>query len=141
MVEQSILVNRLTLLEEYIRDLEEIKDKSLQDFKSDKIIRRYAERTLHIATEACLDIANHIISYEGYREPKDNKDAFEVLMEQKIIAPDLNEKLKKMAQFRNVVVHDYIRIQPDILHSILNKNIGDIVAFAKCIKDKFVDRV
>ena len=95
MVEQHVLLKRLALLEEYVRDLEEMKGKSLEEFKSDKIIRRYVERTLHIATEACLDLANHIISYEGYREPKDNKDSFEILMEEKIISPELAEKLKK----------------------------------------------
>ena len=138
MVEQSIILKRLTLLEEYIRDLEEMREKSLKDLKSDKVIRRYVERTLHMAAEACLDIANHIISYEGSREPIDNKDSFEVLMEEKVIKPELTEKLKKMAQFRNVVVHDYIRVQPEIIYAILHKNISDIVAYAKCIKQKFL---
>lgn len=139
MVEQDVLIKRLTLLEEYIRDLEEVKDKCLQDLKTDKVMRRYVERTLHMATEACLDIANHIISYEGYREPKDYKDSFEVLMEEDVISPELAEKLKKMAQFRNVIVHDYMRIQPEILYSILHNNIEDIVSFAKCAKQKFLE--
>jgi uncharacterized protein YutE (UPF0331/DUF86 family) len=138
MVEKDVLLKRLTLLEEYVRDLEEVKDKSLKEFKSDKVIRRYVERTLHMATEACLDVANHIISYEGFREPKDNKDSFEVLMEEKIIMPELTEKLKKIAQFRNVVVHDYIRIKPEIVYNILQNNINDIVFFAKCIKNRFL---
>ncbi|NMB97256.1 MAG: DUF86 domain-containing protein [Clostridiaceae bacterium] len=138
MVEKDVLLKRLTLLEEYVRDLEEVKDKSLEEFKSDKVIRRYVERTLHMATEACLDVANHIISYEGFREPKDNKDSFEVLMEEKIIMPELTEKLKKIAQFRNVVVHDYIRIKPEIVYNILQNNINDIVFFAKCIKNRFL---
>jgi len=138
MVEQEVLLKRLISLEEYIRDLEEVKNNSLEEFKSNKILRRYVERTLHIATEACLDIANHIISYEGLREPKDNKDSFGVLMEAKIIMPELAEKFKKMAQFRNVLVHDYIRINPEIVYSILQNNISDIVSFAKCIKNKFL---
>ena len=138
MVEKNVLIKRLILLEEYIRDLNDMKAKKLSDFKADKIARRYVERTLHIAIEACLDIANHTISYEGYREPKDNKDSFVVLMEEKIIAPKLCEKLKKMAQFRNVVVHDYIRIETEIIYSILHKNIGDFIAFAKAIKQKFL---
>jgi len=56
MVEQEVLLKRLISLEEYIRDLEEVKNNSLEEFKSNKILRRYVERTLHIATEACLDI-------------------------------------------------------------------------------------
>ena len=55
-----------------------------------------------MAIEACLDIANHIVSYEGFREPADNKDTFQVLCEQKIINEELTVNLKKMAQFRNV---------------------------------------
>ncbi|NLC69374.1 MAG: DUF86 domain-containing protein [Clostridiaceae bacterium] len=138
MVEKGVLLKRLASLEEYTRDLEEVKAKSLEEFRSDKIIRRYFERTLHMATEACLDIANHTISYEGFREPKDNKDSFEVLKEEKIIMPELAEKLKKMAQFRNVLVYDYIRINPGIVYSILQNNINDIVSFAKCIKERFL---
>ncbi|HZK18115.1 MAG TPA: HepT-like ribonuclease domain-containing protein [Clostridia bacterium] len=50
-------------------------------FAHDKVVRRYVERTIHMAIEACLDIANHIVSYEGFREPADNKDTFQVLCE------------------------------------------------------------
>jgi len=82
-----------------------------------------------MAVEACLDIANHIIAYEGYREPIDNKDAFQVLFERDIL---------KMSQFRNVIVHDYIRIQPEIVYAILQKNIGDLLEFANIIKEKFL---
>ncbi|MGI5859111.1 MAG: type VII toxin-antitoxin system HepT family RNase toxin [Tepidanaerobacteraceae bacterium] len=101
-------------------------------------ISRYVERTLHMAVEACLDIANHIISYEGYREPVDNKDVFQVLFEQKILDERLMENLKKMAQFRNVIVHDYIRIQPEIVYAILQKNLGDILEFANLVKERFL---
>lgn len=45
-----------------------------------------------------------------------------------------------MAQFRNVVVHDYIRINPDIVYAIVQKNIPDIVAFAQIIEEKFIDK-
>ena len=46
----------------------------------------------------------------------------------------LAESLKRMAQFRNVVVHDYIRINPEIVYSIVQQNIPDIVAFAQAIE-------
>lgn len=140
MVEQNVILRILTSLEEYLRDLEEVqKTKSLQDFLSDKVTRRYTERTLQIAMEACLDIANHIISYEGFREPMDNKDAFQVLAETGVISPDLAERLKKMAQFRNIVVHDYLRINPEIVFAIVQKNIPDITAFTKIIAKNFIE--
>ena len=80
MVDVNVVQRSLVALEEYINDLLEVKNEINWDvFSTDKVIRRYVERTLHMAVEACLDITNHIISYEGYREPRDNKDSFEIL--------------------------------------------------------------
>lgn len=138
MLDKDVIKRRLTALEEYLSDLIKAKDdKSWEEFSKDKIFRRYVERTLHMAVEACLDIANNIISYEGYREPKNNKDSFEVLKEQGIISDELNIQLTKMAQFRNVIVHDYLKIQPEIVYSILKKNIPDIIDYSIKIKDAY----
>ncbi len=139
MVDQAVIERLLVQLEEYFRDLDEVKSKyMLVDYKKNKIIRRYTERTLQVAIEVCLDLASHIISYKGFREPLDNKDCFQVLRENDIIPADLADRLKRMAQFRNVVVHDYIRINPEIVYAIVHRNIPDIVAFAKAIEDRFL---
>jgi uncharacterized protein YutE (UPF0331/DUF86 family) len=100
MVEKEVILRRLTLLEEYCNDLEEAKRNiSWERFSQNKVFKRYIERTLQMAIEACLDIGNHIISYEGYREPVDNKDVFEVLHEQMIINEELKDRLKKWSNF------------------------------------------
>jgi uncharacterized protein YutE (UPF0331/DUF86 family) len=139
LVEQAVIERHLVQLEEYLRDLDEVKSKyTLEDYKENKIIRRYTERTLQVAIEACLDLASHIISYRGFREPLDNKDCFQVLLENGIISTDLADKLKRMAQFRNVVVHDYIRINPEIVYAIVQKNIPDVVTFAQIVEKRYL---
>jgi uncharacterized protein YutE (UPF0331/DUF86 family) len=139
MIEESVLTQRLSALEEYLADLDEIKkDLDWSKFNNSKLIRRYVERTLQMATEACLDIANHIISYEGYREPEDNKDAFKVLSENDIIAEDLRDKLIKMAKFRNVIVHDYLKVDSEIVYAVLTKHCNDIAIYAGVIKSKYL---
>lgn len=37
----------------------------------------------------------------------------------------------KMAKFRNIVVHDYARIEPEVVLGILRKDIGDFKKFAR----------
>jgi len=139
-IDKEVLENNLSNLEEYLSDLEEVKlNYKLADYKNNKIIKRYTERTLQIAIEACLDIAHHIISYQGFREPQDNKDCFQVLLEKEVISTDLAEQLKRMAQFRNVVVHDYLKVNPEIIYAILHKNLPDIVDFAQIIEEKYLD--
>jgi len=48
------------------------------------------------------------------------------------------ENFKKMAQFRNVIVHDYVRIDPEILHGILRRNIKDLRLFGRMVRDQFL---
>ena len=138
MVDSNVILRKIVSLEEYLQDLHDSKNLSFQEFSSSKINRRYIERTLHMTIEACIDISNHIISYDGFREPISNKDTFQVLAEVNIISTILSEKLQKMAQFRNIIVHDYVKIQPEIVFSIVQKNVVDIIDFVKIIKDKYI---
>ncbi len=70
MVEKEVIVQRLILLEEYCRDLHDARESlDFNDFKHDKVLRRYVERTLQLAIEACLDLASHIIAKTFGRYP------------------------------------------------------------------------
>lgn len=70
MVEKAAVERLLVQLEEYLRDLDSVKQSySLEDYKENKIIRRYTERTLQIAIEACLDLASHNETDNKYEPP------------------------------------------------------------------------
>lgn len=140
MVDKAVVQRILVHLEEYLRDLDEIRSRyTLADLQNDKFVRRYTERTLQVAAEACLDLASHIISYSGFREPLDSKDCFQVMLENGIISMELADRMKRMAQFRNVVVHDYTKINPAIMYAIVQNHIPDIVAFAQNIAAKYIE--
>ncbi|MDN5362432.1 MAG: hypothetical protein PWP70_1479 [Moorella sp. (in: firmicutes)] len=129
MVDLEVTRNRLALLGEYIADLQAEQGVSLNDFKSDKRQRRYVERTLHLAVESCLDIASNIISAEGLREPRDNKDIFAVLGEANYLPEVLVTRLMKMARFRNILVHDYTRLDAEVIWGILKRDLDDLKTF------------
>lgn len=140
MVDKHLLEEKLKLLAEYIIDLQEENTVSLLEIKENKRLRRYIERTLHLAIECCLDIGGHLISDLGLREPEDYKDIMTVLTESGYLPQEKLGTFKKMAQFRNVIVHDYARIDPEILYVILHKNIDDLIVFASAIRDAFMPR-
>jgi uncharacterized protein YutE (UPF0331/DUF86 family) len=95
--------------------------------------RRFVERTLHILIEACIDVAQHIISDEGFREPSTYRDSFVVLAEEKIIPADLLSRLEQMAAFRNLIVHYYERIDDAVVFGVFQRNLSDFLAFADSI--------
>ena len=134
MVDKEIVREKLIHLEEYINDLDEYRDLKLEELTSDKILFRYLERTLHLAVEAILDIGYHIISDERLGNPVSNKETIKILAENNIIKKNLDNYIK-MAQFRNIIVHDYADIDPEIMLKIINENISDLKTIFKWYKE------
>ncbi|MGQ9557657.1 MAG: type VII toxin-antitoxin system HepT family RNase toxin [Desulfurispora sp.] len=138
MVDRQVISEKLKYLAEYISDLEGECGVSFEEFNGNKMLRRYVERTLHLAIECCLDIGSHIISSDKLREPEDNKDIFVVLVENKYLPAGDLDTWKKMARFRNLIVHSYARIDPEILYAIWHRNISDLKKFAGNIQKKLL---
>jgi len=132
-VDRLVLERLFSLINGYLNDLKSVKDVTFAEYVKDIKLQRFIERTLHIAIEACLDIANHIISDERLREPEDNRDVFKVLGENKIISARLQKRLEDMASFRNLIVHSYAKIDNEIVFGILKKRLQDIEKFMKVV--------
>jgi uncharacterized protein YutE (UPF0331/DUF86 family) len=113
--------------------LRELSECSIEEYRSNELIRRATERLLHLAIEACLDIGHHLIAERGYRAPQDNRDVFRVLAEEGILPGDLLGPLQEMASFRNLLVHGYTRLDDEIVHGILTSRLEDFEAFAQSI--------
>jgi uncharacterized protein YutE (UPF0331/DUF86 family) len=135
MIENDVIHSKLRHLQEYLEDLAEYRDITLSNYTASKKDQRFVERTLHLACECCIDIAAHLVSRKALRAPKDNKDLFSVLHENGIITAPVRASMMKMARFRNIVVHDYARIDPEIVIAILHRGVDDLKKFAAEILD------
>ena len=74
---------------------------------------------LQRAAQACIDLAVHVIASEDLGIPADLRENFSLLEESGIISRDVSTKMKKMAGFRNLAVHEYQSLDLDVLKSIL----------------------
>ena len=135
MIENDVIQSKLRYLQEYLEDLAEYRDITMSNYTASKKDQRFVERTLHLACECCIDIAAHFVSRKALRAPKDNKDLFTILHENRIISASVGEAMTKMVQFRNIVVHDYARIDPEIVIGILRRDVDDLKEFAAEILD------
>ena len=123
MVREDIVSVRLEKLREYIKTLKVIQTYSSEKFREDVFVRATAERYLHLSIESVLDIGNHVISDSNYRKPESYADVFEILAEEKVISKRLLRELEGMAAFRNILVHDYLRIDPDKVYQIVQTKV------------------
>ncbi len=81
------------------------------------------------ACQACIDIANLIISINGFELPSQYKQSFSILEKNKIISHEISQIMKSMVGFRNIAVHDYKKIDPKILKSIVDNHLKDFENF------------
>ncbi|MCD5405030.1 MAG: DUF86 domain-containing protein [Desulfotomaculum sp.] len=88
------------------------------------------------ATEACIDLAMHIVAEKSLGIPQSSRDGFELLYKSGIIDEELNKKLKAMVGFRNIVVRDYQNIDLDIVKKIVELHLGDMKQFASFMLKK-----
>ncbi|AKA69343.1 type VII toxin-antitoxin system HepT family RNase toxin [Clostridium scatologenes] len=133
MVKREIVISRIDKLNEYINILKSAKNYDKKKYIDDPLIYGSSERFLHLSIECVLDIGNHVISDMRYRKPENNKDIFLVLHENKIINEKLKNNLCNMAGFRNILVHDYMKLDRGLVYDIINNNLKDIEAFVKII--------
>lgn len=88
---------------------------------------------LQRAVQGALDLAAHVVASEGLGMPQELREHFDLLESKKIIDPLLCGKMKKMVGFRNVAVHDYQTLSPEVLKSILKNSLGDLEEFYAAI--------
>ena len=131
--EDDAILARLELLRQYKAQLLEIPASNFQEYDRNFLIHKATERLLQTAIEACLDIGKHIIAQERLRFPKDNQDVFTILGEEQIVPRTLLPRLQDMARFRNLLVHEYAKIDNAIVYGILKKRLGDFDEFARAI--------
>ena len=123
MVRKDLIAARLERLREYIKLLKSIQKQDIQTFKKDPFVHGTAERYLHLSIECLLDIGNHIISDRGYRKPETYTEIFQVLGEEKVITPRLLKELEGMAAFRNILVHDYLKLDLSQIYRIIQEKV------------------
>ncbi len=79
--------------------------------------------------EQAIDLANHVIIKHKMGIPASSAESFELLQKKNVIDQRLKEKLKNMVHFGNAVIHDYQRVNLDIVKSVINSELNDLVLF------------
>jgi len=129
LVDKILILRKLADLEAYLDQIREFSSLSLAEYEGNWKTQRIVERTLQIMIELSVDIAGHIISDKKLRPPLSYADTFRSLHEAGIISSELLGIMEKMAKFRNIVVHQYEKVDDAIVVLILQRNLDDFLAF------------
>jgi uncharacterized protein YutE (UPF0331/DUF86 family) len=120
-------------LQEYLAVLRELRGVPAQDLLGDLVRLGSVKYYLQVSIESCIDVAQHVIASEGFRPPNDYADTFTVLAERGILQREFAERLRRMAKFRNRLVHLYGEIDDQHVVRVLVEDLGDFDLFRKRI--------
>lgn len=136
-LEREIIEGKFDVIDRNLRFLEEIKTLSPDQFVESYRDIQAAKYSLLEIMEACVDIANYIISVKGFRRAEEYSEMFKVLKEEGVIAKELATKLEDMARLRNLLVHRYGEVDNRRVLEIITHNLKDIEEFEREI-EKFI---
>ena len=125
MVRLEVLRKRLNKLDEYLSILDELRQVNQEAFNTQPQLYGSAERFLHLAIETVLDMGNHIIADENLGMVNHYSDIPNILADNGYISAELAQRWIRMIGFRNILVHDYLDIDRDIVYGVLQNNLAD----------------
>jgi uncharacterized protein YutE (UPF0331/DUF86 family) len=125
------------LLAGYLFELRRLRDLPIVEYLHHEV---YAGRYLvQVAAQTCIDLANHLITSEGWRSPRDFGDSFTILGEHSVIDDALAGRLRGLAGLRNRLMHVYDEIDDTRVHKSLVAGLPDLDTFATALA-KLVSR-
>ncbi|MDI6765249.1 MAG: DUF86 domain-containing protein [Bacteroidota bacterium] len=133
MMKRESIVAKLQKLDETIKSLEQLKSHSRGKILDDYLLQAALERNLQIASQVVLDIGNSILAERGIRGIHEYKDIIIRLGSEGIIPKEFSEKIFPIAGLRNLLVHNYLEIDPNRLVDILFNDLDDLKKYMKII--------
>ena len=116
-----------------VKRLHEICGVELTTFVGDKNLVDAGERNLQVAIEAVVDVGEALIASMGWMTPKSYRDFGRILRENGVIGKTLGEAFGKTIKLRNILIHNYIYLAPEDVHSNIEELKGSLTAIMSSI--------
>lgn len=131
MVRPETLRHRLNVLLDALADLRRYRDSiSLEKLRSDRDTQHMVLHAMYVAAQAAIDIAFHKAADGEQVLAPAYRDVFAHLASGASIEPGLADRLAGWAGLRNVLAHQYARVDYALIHRALVDDLGDLEALA-----------
>ena len=132
MLDRERILAKLDELDGYLRELREVAPTSIAAYRKIEK-KRSCERLLQIAIECVIDVGNLLVSGLRLGLPAEEDDIFEKLEHAGVISGAMVVALKRMKGCRNILVHEYARVNDDIIFEAVSTKLGDFDDFRRLV--------
>ena len=131
---RDVILNKKESLERCIKQVREYYARPSEvDFREDYLRQDAIAVNLQRAVELTIDMANHVITERKLGLPKESRQSFAILGKSGIIPQELARMLQGMAGFRNILVHEYQKLDIEIMIDIIENRLRDLIDFSNLL--------
>lgn len=109
------VIERLKKLETIIANLDQKKGSDLEQYSQDLDLQWYIERGLEVGSSIIFDIGNHILAGYFKISVEEYEHIIKQLQDKKVISDELYENLRGLGGFRNILVHNYLSLDHELV--------------------------
>lgn len=131
---KELICKKLENLLGYYEELKAYsKDLSLEEYKKNKLIKRAIERTIQLIVECATDINNMLLKSMGSQAAVDYFNSFIDLSEKGILEMDFALQIAPSTGLRNIIVHEYQKIDDAIVYNSIAKTLDSYLQYVKIV--------
>jgi len=136
LVDRNLILAKVSSINSYLKRVKEKSNTELNTFLKDLDRQESILFNLQMAIQNCIDIAAHIISDEGLGVPGSTNEMFYLLEENGYLDTELTEKMIAAIGFRNLIVHEYGKVDLKQVFEVAQKDIQDLKEYFRSIFKK-----
>lgn len=130
MIDRDRILTKLDDLDSYLDELRSVAPASLDAYLRVET-RRACERLVQVAVEAVIDVCALLVTGLRLGLPAEEDDLFEKLVSREVVSRPMADTLRRMKGLRNILVHEYGRVNDVLVFEAIQTRLDDFAAFKR----------
>lgn len=127
----DVLHQKIESLRNCIERIESKKPFTAEDLRKNFDLQDIISINLERAVQTCVNLASHLLAENNGPTPVTMAQSFTLLADKKIISEEVSSALVKSVGLRNLLVHEYSKIDWEIVARVANEHLDTFRNFAR----------
>ncbi len=135
MVNPNIILRKITFIRDHVERVRSQQKCTIEEFLSDRNRQDIVCFNLLQAIQGCADLANYLVSDQGWGIPGSFRETGEILVREKVLTREQGETYRQMLGFRNRLAHEYAETNFTEVYEIMTTKLDDLDRFIESISN------